>query len=62
VSLRRELSSLLDLLLADNTNAWELNSRGAWQRITRNKGERRRSAQLQLMRRHEHDTGHTVST
>jgi polyphosphate kinase len=49
--LQHELSSLLDLLLADNTNAWELDPRGKWHRISRTKGQRRRTAQLQLMRR-----------
>jgi polyphosphate kinase len=52
--LQHELSSLLDLLLAVNTNAWQLNSHGKWHRVTRAKGQRRRSAQLELMRRHPH--------
>ncbi|MGZ4363498.1 MAG: polyphosphate kinase 1 [Gaiellaceae bacterium] len=54
--LQHELSSLLDLLLADNTNAWELNSHGEWHRISRAKGQRRHGVQQQLMRRHLHSS------
>jgi len=49
--LQHDLSVLLDLLLADNTNAWELDAHGKWHRVSRPKGQRRRSPQLQLMRR-----------
>ena len=50
-TLQAELDAIFDALLADTANAWELRSDGSWVRIDRPKGERRRSAQSQLMSR-----------
>jgi polyphosphate kinase len=38
-------------MLADNTNAWEPNPDGSWDRTKPKKGERRRAAQAVFMRR-----------
>ena len=48
--LRSRLSSVLDTLLADNANAWELDAEGNWRRARRGKGERSRPAHEALMR------------
>jgi polyphosphate kinase len=48
---RNELESIFKALLADNSQAWELQSDGAWKRISPKKSERRRSAQAAFMRR-----------
>ena len=48
--LQAQLSSLLDLLLADNTGAWELDSHGKWRRLSRSAGQPRRNTQAHLMR------------
>ena len=48
---RNELDSIFKALLADNSQAWELQSDGAWKRISPKKSERRRSAQAAFMRR-----------
>jgi polyphosphate kinase len=49
--LQAELDAIFDALLADNALAWELRSDGSWVRIRPPKGERRRTAQGQLMSR-----------
>jgi polyphosphate kinase len=48
---RNELESIFKALLADNSQAWELQSDGSWKRISPKKSERRRSAQAAFMRR-----------
>ena len=48
---RNELESIFKALLADNSQAWELQSDGTWKRISPKKSERRRSAQAAFMRR-----------
>jgi polyphosphate kinase len=50
---RNELESIFKALLADNSQAWELQSDGSWKRISPKKSERRRSAQAAFMRRRE---------
>lgn len=45
-----ELRAVLDLLLADNAQAWQLDANGIWHRL-KHKGERRRVAQTRLIRR-----------
>jgi polyphosphate kinase len=48
---RQELAAVLDALMADNAQAWELASDGTWSRVRPEKGERSRPAQTVLMRR-----------
>jgi polyphosphate kinase len=48
--LRTRLSSVFDVLLADNANAWELDSEGSWRRLRPTKGERARTTHETLMR------------
>jgi polyphosphate kinase len=50
---RNELESIFKALLADNSQAWELESNGTWKRVSPKKSERRRSAQAAFMRRRE---------
>ncbi len=50
---RNELESIFKALLADNSQAWELQSSGTWKRISPKKSERRRTAQATFMRRRE---------
>jgi polyphosphate kinase len=50
---RNEIESILKALLADNAQAWELQADGKWERVTPNKSERRRPAQVAFMRRRE---------
>jgi polyphosphate kinase len=50
---RNELESIFKALLADNSQAWELQSDGTWKRVSPKKNERRRSAQAAFMRRRE---------
>ena len=50
---RNEVDAILKALLADNSQAWELNSDGTWQRVSPKKPERRRPAQVVFMRRRE---------
>jgi polyphosphate kinase len=45
-----ELRAVLDLLLADNAQAWQLDESGSWHRL-KHKGERRRVAQTRLIHR-----------
>jgi polyphosphate kinase len=47
---RQDLSRVLDVLLADNSRAWELQSDGTWKRVEPKKGQRRRAAQATLIR------------
>jgi polyphosphate kinase len=46
-----ELNTVFETLLADNSNAWELQPDGSWQRLSPPKGERQVVAQTVLMRR-----------
>jgi polyphosphate kinase len=50
-SARDEITAVMDALMADNTNAWELQSDGAWQRLTPGQDEPHRSTHAALMRR-----------
>ncbi len=50
---RNELESIFKALLADNSQAWELQPDGDWKRVSPKKSERRRSAQAAFMRRRE---------
>jgi polyphosphate kinase len=50
---RSEIESILKALLADNSQAWELQPDGSWSRIAPKK--RRRSAQVAFMRRRERE-------
>jgi polyphosphate kinase len=50
-SAREEITAVMDALMADNTNAWELQSDGAWQRLTPGQDEPHRSTHAALMRR-----------
>jgi polyphosphate kinase len=47
---RQRVSAMFDALLADNTNAWELNGDGSWRRLRPKKDDRIMSAQGLLMR------------
>ena len=48
---RAEIDAIFKALLHDNSGAWELQPDEGWQRVPLKKGERRRSAQAQFMRR-----------
>jgi polyphosphate kinase len=50
---RNEIEGILKALLADNSQAWELDAHGGWTRVTPKKSERRRPAQTIFMRRRE---------
>jgi len=50
--LRAELTDVLDRSLADNTNAWTLDSDGRWTRRTREDGTEARSVQRELIETH----------
>jgi polyphosphate kinase len=50
-NVRNELESIFKALLADNSQAWDLQPNGLWKRIAPKKSERRRSAQVAFMRR-----------
>jgi len=50
--LRAELTDVLDRSLADNTNAWILDSDGRWTRRTRGDGKEPRSVQRELIEQH----------
>jgi polyphosphate kinase len=54
---RSEIDAIFKALLADNSNAWELQRDESWQRVTGKKGERRRPAQGQFMRRRDRARG-----
>ena len=49
--IRQEVNAILDSALADNTNAWELDSDGTWTRVTPDEGEKAHSHQEMMMRR-----------
>jgi polyphosphate kinase len=49
--LQAELQAAFDALLVDNSQAWELQPDGSWRRLRPPKGERRRTAQGQLISR-----------
>ncbi len=48
---QQELMAVIDTLLADNTQAWTLDSSGRWERVQPGKGERQRGTHAALMRR-----------
>jgi polyphosphate kinase len=50
---RAEIDAILKALLADNTQAWELQAEGTWERVRPAEGEKRRSAQAVFMKRRE---------
>jgi polyphosphate kinase len=47
---QQEIARVFDVLLADNSEAWDLDSDGRWHRARARKGERSRAAQAVLMR------------
>ncbi len=49
--IRGEIDAIFKALLNDNSHAWELRSDQAWHRVTGKKGERKRPAQTQFMKR-----------
>ena len=51
VRARQEVHTILDSVLADNTNAWLLDSDGSWTRATSGKSERRHSHHAAMIRR-----------
>ncbi len=58
--LRSELLDVLELCFADNVNAWELDSDGAWTRLEPPEGERR-SVQRELCERHHARAGEQLA-
>ncbi|HST17839.1 MAG TPA: polyphosphate kinase 1 [Gaiellaceae bacterium] len=50
---RAEIDAIFKALFNDNSCAWELQSDESWRRVSGKKGERRRAAQAQFMRRRE---------
>jgi polyphosphate kinase len=48
--LRTRLSSVLDTLLADNDQAWQLSAEGTWRRLRPKKSERSRASHATLMK------------
>jgi polyphosphate kinase len=53
VQVRNELEGIFKALLADNSQAWELQADGSWERVSAKKSERKRQAQALFMRRRE---------
>src|SRR4029079_16712173 len=53
LQVRNELEAIFKALLADNTQAWELQADGSWLRVTADKNQRKRQAQSVFMRRRE---------
>ena len=53
VQVRNELEGIFKALLADNSQAWELQPDGSWERVVAKKNERKRQAQALFMRRRE---------
>jgi polyphosphate kinase len=53
VQVRNELEAIFKALLADNSQAWELQADGSWERVSAKKSERKRQAQALFMRRRE---------
>jgi polyphosphate kinase len=49
--LQTELDAVLDALLSDNAQAWQLRSDGSWERLSPRKNERRKTAQGTLIAR-----------
>src|SRR5262249_61275384 len=47
----RELATILDIMLADTSLAWELDSSGAWSRVEPQNGTPPRNSQAELMER-----------
>jgi polyphosphate kinase len=47
---RQRINAMFDALLSDNTNSWELNGDGTWDRVRRKKDDRAVSAQGLMMR------------
>ena len=47
---RQRVNAMFDALLSDNTNSWELNGDGTWDRVRPKKDERAVSAQALMMR------------
>ena len=54
---RAEIDAIFKALFADNANAWQLQRDASWQRVQGKKGERRRPAQVQFMRRRDRARG-----
>jgi polyphosphate kinase len=50
---RNEIELIMKTLLADNSQAWELQPDGTWRRLAPKKSERRRPTQVVFMRRRE---------
>jgi polyphosphate kinase len=53
IHVRNELEGIFKALLADNSQAWQLQADGSWERVSAKKSERRRQAQALFMRRRE---------
>ena len=53
LQVRNELEGIFKALLADNSQAWQLQADGSWDRVTAKKSERKRQAQTLFMRRRE---------
>src|SRR6478609_62483 len=53
LQVRNELEGIFKALLADNSQAWQLQADGSWERVTAKKSERKRQAQTLFMRRRE---------
>jgi polyphosphate kinase len=51
VHVRAEIEAVFRGLLSDNSQAWELNPDGSWERLRPQSGERRRAAQTRAVRR-----------
>ena len=47
---RQRINAMFDALLSDNTNSWELNGDGTWDRVRQKKDDRAVSAQGLMMR------------
>jgi polyphosphate kinase len=47
---QQELSRAFDVLLADNSSAWELSSEGRWMKLRPKKGDRSRPSQVMFIR------------
>jgi polyphosphate kinase len=47
---QQELARGFDILLADNSSAWEMSSEGRWMKLRPRKGDRVRQSQVVLMR------------
>jgi polyphosphate kinase len=47
---QQELARGFDILLADNSSAWEMSSEGRWMKLRPRKGDRVKPSQVVLMR------------